>query len=191
MRSTIAFVAVILLAAAGCTRAHAKVSPENPPLDVPLPPEHDVESTDTEAPAPVPLPQEPARTAPPRRTTPPPREQPRADPQRPQQPPPPEPAPAPEAPKVEDTPRPAAPLQTMPTTAEGEAERTIRATLSRANTDLNRVDYRALNSDARNQYDTAKRIIKQADDAIRAKNLVFAKTLADKAASLAAQLAGR
>jgi uncharacterized protein (DUF885 family) len=79
----------------------------------------------------------------------------------------------------------------MPTTAEGEAERTIRAALQRANNDLSRVDYRALNSDARNQYDTAKRIMRQADDAIRAKNLVYAKTLADKAASLAAQLAGR
>jgi len=193
MRSTIALVALLTLAAAGCTRAHAKVSPDNPPLDVPLPPEHDVEPTETDTPAPVPLPQEPARTAPPRRNAPSPREQPRTDPQRPPQPAQPEAAPAPSAelPKPEEAPRAAAPLQTMPTTAEGEAERTIRATLARANTDLNRVDYRALNSDARNQYDTAKRIIRQADEAIRAKNLVFAKTLADKAASLAVQLAGR
>jgi hypothetical protein len=34
-------------------------------------------------------------------------------------------------------------------------------------------------------------MMRQADDAIRAKNLVFAKNLADKAAALAAQLASR
>ena len=48
-----------------------------------------------------------------------------------------------------------------------------------------------LNADAQTQYDTAKRFIRQAEDALRAKNLVFAKNLADKAAALAAQLAGR
>jgi hypothetical protein len=41
------------------------------------------------------------------------------------------------------------------------------------------------------QYDTAKRFIQQADDAMKAKNLVFARNLADKAAAIAAQLAGR
>jgi hypothetical protein len=70
-------------------------------------------------------------------------------------------------------------------------ERGIRASIARANADLNRVDYRALNSDARNQYDTAKRFIRQAEDAMHAKNLVFAKSVADKSAALAAQLAGR
>jgi hypothetical protein len=53
------------------------------------------------------------------------------------------------------------------------------------------VDYRALNADARIQYDQAKRFVRQADDAIRTKNLVFAKNLAEKAATIAAQLAGR
>jgi uncharacterized protein (DUF885 family) len=70
-------------------------------------------------------------------------------------------------------------------------ERGIRASLTRARADLGRIDYRALNADARTQYDTAKRFIRQADDAIRSKNLVFAKSLADKAAALAAQLGGR
>jgi len=53
------------------------------------------------------------------------------------------------------------------------------------------VDYRALNADARTQYDTAKRFVTQADDAIRTKNLVYAKSIAEKAATIAAQLAGR
>ena len=82
-------------------------------------------------------------------------------------------------------------MQTAPPTAESALAKTIRATLSRANADLTRVDYRRLNVDARQQYDTAKRFIRQADDAVRAKNLVFAKNLADKAATLAAQLAGQ
>jgi len=57
--------------------------------------------------------------------------------------------------------------------------------------DLNRIDYRGLNTDARMQYDTAKRFIRQADDAVKAKNLVYAKNLADKAVVIAAQLAAR
>ena len=78
-------------------------------------------------------------------------------------------------------------LQTTPATAEGVVERAIRASLARATADLNRIDYRVLNADARTQYDTAKRFISQADGAMRSKNLVFAKNLADKAAALAAQ----
>ena len=60
--------------------------------------------------------------------------------------------------------------------------------MGRADGDLNRIDYRALNTDARTQYDTAKRFIEQAEEAIRMKNLLFAKNLADKAAVLATQL---
>jgi hypothetical protein len=37
----------------------------------------------------------------------------------------------------------------------------------------------------------AKRLINQAEEAVRAKNLVFASNLADKAAALAAELSGR
>lgn len=180
--------ALLALAVTGCTRARAKTAPNSPPLDVPAPPPRDVEPIDAEAPPPVPLPQEPARNTPARPRPAPTREQPRTEPAKPE-PPKPEPPPV-EAPKPEET-RPPTTLQTMPTTAEGEAERTIRATMQRAANDLNHVDYRALNADARNQYDTAKGILRQADTAIRAKNLVFAKNLADKAAALAAQLAGR
>jgi hypothetical protein len=53
------------------------------------------------------------------------------------------------------------------------------------------VDYNRLNADARTQYDQAKRFASQADEALKARNLVFASYLADKAAALAAQLAGR
>jgi hypothetical protein len=82
-------------------------------------------------------------------------------------------------------------LQTTPAAEQGVVERAIRATMARAGADLNRIDYRALNANARTQYDTAKRFIQQADDAIRMKNLPFAKNLADKALALAVQLGGQ
>jgi hypothetical protein len=185
---TISSCAIVLLCALalGCTKARAKVVPDAP-LDVPAPPPRDVETTETEPPPPATLVQEPARNAParqPRPATPQPRaEQPRPEPPKPDTPPVAEP-------KTEEPARPT-PLQTMPPAAEGEAERSIRASLVRANNDLGRVDYRLLNKDARTQYDQAKRFVTQADEALRSKNLVFAKNLADKAATLAAQLAGR
>ena len=82
-------------------------------------------------------------------------------------------------------------LQTTPATAEGDVERAIGATLAKATSDLNRIDYRALYADARTQYDTTKRFVTQAENAMRKKNLVFARTVADKAAAVAGQLAGR
>jgi hypothetical protein len=172
-----------------CTHAQAKATPEMPPLQMPAPPPRDVQPTEVEAPQPVPLATEPARNPPARLrpTTQPPRPaEPKTDPPKP------EPAPVVEAPKPPDEPpKPLTTLQTTPTTAEGEVERGIRASLQRATVDLNRIDYRALNADARTQYNQAKRFVEQADEAMRTKNLVFAKTVAEKAATIAAQLAGR
>jgi len=190
------FVAFVLgaFAASGCSRVTAKASPDNPPLDTPAPPPRNVEPIDTETPAPVPLPQEPARNAPRIRPAPAPQQprENRAEPSNVEPPKPEPPPPAPiEPPKPEEAPRPPTTLQTIPTTAEGEVERSIQATLQRANADLNRVDYRKLNADAKTQYDTAKSFIRQANEAVRAKNLLYAKQFADKAATLAAQLAGR
>ena len=180
---------LLSLLASGCARAHAKTAPDAPSLEMPPPPARDVEPTDTDAPAPMPLVQEPAHTTPPR-PRPAPREQPRSEPPK-SEPPKAEPAPAEPAKPVDEVPKSPSPLQTAPATVEGEVERAIRTTLTKATSDLNRVDYRALNTDARTQYDTAKRFIGQADEEIQAKNLVFAKNLAEKAAALAAQLGGR
>src|SRR5262245_55745059 len=185
--------ALVAILASGCAKAQAATTtPDVPPLDMPASPPRDVETTETEAPPPMPLPQEPARSAPPRtRTTPPPREtRPEAPkPEPPRAEPPPAPAPPQPAPPIEE--RPPSTLQTKPPGEENDVERGIRATLNRASNDLNRVDYRTLNTDARSQYDYAKLFIRQAEDAVRKKNLEFAKTVADKAAALAAQLAGR
>jgi len=179
---------------AGCAHASAKSGAESPALEMPVPPQHEVEPIEAEPLTSTPVTQEPddsPRRAPkpPPRATPPPREPAKAEPQKPE-PVKPE-APPPEAPKAAEEPHPAPPLQTAPATVEGETERTIRATIQRATTDLSHVDYRALNADGRTQYDQAKRLMRQADDAIREKNLVFARSVADKAATIAAQLARR
>jgi hypothetical protein len=191
---------ILLLAAtllSGCARMHAKTTPDNPPLDMPAPPPRDVEPTEVETLPPVPLAQEPARNAPTRRQQPA-REPAKTEPARPAEPPKPAETPATtEPPKpatpapTEEPPKPATTLQTTPTAVEGDLERTIRATITRATSDLMRVDYRTLNADAKTQYDYAKRYMRQAEEAMRAKNMLFAKTLADKAAVVAAQLAGR
>lgn len=177
----------------GCVRAQAKVTPDQP-LEVPAPPPREVDVNDSEPPPPVPLVTEPARNAPPRsRSTQPPRTEPaRPDATKPDQPLTPE---APKPPEEIKPPAPPAPpptvLQTTPATAEGEVERAIRGTMARASADLNRIDYRALNKEARTQYDMAKRFVQQAETALHEKNHQFARTLADKAAVIAAQLAGR
>ena len=168
--------------AGGCTHAQAKTTPDMPGLQMPAPPPRDVEPAGVEPPPPAGLAAEPSRNAPGRPRP--------ASPPRPDAPKP-EPAPAESAKPADESVKAPTTLQTTPATAEGEVERGIRALLQRATSDLSHVDYRALNADARTQYDTAKRFVSQADDAIRTKNLVFAKNLAEKAATIAAQLAGR
>ncbi len=180
-------VVALPLISAGCHRAHAKTLPESPPLEVPAVPPRQVDPIEVETPQPMPLPEEPARTPTPRlRPSPqqtPRAEQPRTEAPKIEQPPV-------EAPKPEEEPaKPPTLLQTTPPNTEGDLERGIRASLTRAQTDLNRIDAARLNADARVQYETAKSFIRQAEQAVRAKNLSFAKIVADKAAVLAAQLA--
>jgi hypothetical protein len=63
--------------------------------------------------------------------------------------------------------------------------------LARASRDLSRVNYSRLGADGRAQYEQSKRFSTQAEEALRERNLVFAATLADKAATLAAELLQR
>jgi hypothetical protein len=72
-----------------------------------------------------------------------------------------------------------------------DVERRVRQQVEQAKSDLDRVDYAKLNADGKSQYDTAKRFMEQADQALKEKNLVFAAKLAEKAAGLAAVLVGR
>lgn len=89
-----------------------------------------------------------------------------------------------EPPKPEDAPR----VRT-PSTANNEvAEREVRAIMGRAQGTLQTVNYRGLSAAARQQYDTARRFIAQAESALKVRNYVFARNLADKAETLARQL---
>ena len=190
----------LLLAAlaSGCARTEAKVTPDAPALDMPAPPPRVVATTNPEVPQPVGAPQgapsgidglnrdEPAKAAiAPSKPAPA-----AAATAKPVEPPKPE-AVASDTVKPPDEPRPTqtpSPLQTTSTQREGEVEAGIRSDLTRASTNLNRVDYQRLSPDARSQYDLAKSYVLQSEDALRAKNLPIARSLAEKAATIAAQL---
>jgi hypothetical protein len=192
-RGVRAFVPVYLCALLGLTQAcahgQAQTIAELPPLDMPVAPPRIVEPIEQPPASVVSLPDEPRTNLGPRPTTP----AQRAETPRPSEPARTDPV-ATDLPKPpEELPRSAPPttLQTTPTQREGEVERRVRILVAQAINDLNRVNYQALNVDARNQYDTAKRFAGQAEEALRARNLVFASNLADKAAALATQLLGR
>jgi hypothetical protein len=166
-------------------RARAVTAPT--PLEVPEPPPRTVEVREPATPPPVPLPEEPVRNTPERpRPSFQPAEPSRAtDAAKPAEP-------AADAGKPDEaSPRPPTTLQTTPTQREEEAERRIRRLLGQATADLGRINYQALSGDGRTQYDMAKRFVDQAEQAVRVRNLVFATNLAEKAATLAAQLAAR
>jgi hypothetical protein len=172
-------VAVVLLSAslgACAAKAQARTEVEVPLLDPPPPPPRVVA---VYAPEPELLPITPAvEPATPVR--------PQTRPSRPEQRP--ETSTATEP--VESATRPPSPSLTLTPTAGSEAQTVtaIRDLIGRATRDLSRVNSATLNTDGRAQYDTARRFIQQAEDALRARNIVFAGKLADKAATMAAVL---
>src|SRR5262249_29886240 len=86
-------------------------------------------------------------------------------------------------------PAPNTPPPVLQTTANPtEAEQKTRASIENAKRDLGRIDVRRLNREAKSQYDIATRFVAQAEEALRARNPVFAEQLAAKAATLAALL---
>jgi hypothetical protein len=179
---------VIVATSAGCATTTAKAPVMPQALDVPPPPARVIVPPEPDPPPPTPVPEPEMRTQKPTRTRPAaPRPDPRAEANRtakPETPPPSESA----------KPVPAGPAgvsleQELPA-SPAEMARRVRQQLDQAKSDLGRVNYGALNADGKSQYDTAKRFMEQADQALKEKNLVFAGKLAEKAASLAA-LVGR
>jgi hypothetical protein len=189
-RLSLAVAWVALTAATGgCARLHAR-SNNGPPLNMPAPPARvvpiasqpivvapptvdDVPSRAPEPinpPAPTPAPRvDRGEQAPPSRTE------------------------APADAGATAAPAPAAPAPTPPpalqTTANPtEAEQRTLASLRNAKRDLDKIDARRLNTEARSQYDIARRFVQQAEEALKNRNPVFAEQLADKAATLAALL---
>jgi hypothetical protein len=170
--------------AAGCAKARAATVPDGPPLAMPLPPPRVFAPIDQEEPlaaGPV-VPETPTAEAP----------------QVPQRRPPRRAAAPPEPEKPEPTPQPAQPtpepqreLRAASTPADADADRKIRALLATASRNLGNVDYQKLSVAGREQYQQAKDFGEQAGEALTQRNYVFAETLADKAAKLAAELLGR
>jgi outer membrane biosynthesis protein TonB len=176
-----AAVVVLACVASACVSAQAKGDPGGPALAPPAPPPHTIIPVEiVEAPA-----AQPASPAPTPVIVRPMARPPASKPDKPVEKPVDKPDPA-AAPPPAVAPAPTAPLLT--TTNVTELERAIRARMALAGHDLERTDYRALNAERRTQYDTAKRFLQQADEALKVKNLVFAEQLADKAATLAAAL---
>lgn len=177
--SLVTLVALAGLAASGaaCTRARAETVPDGPPLATPAPPPRvlaPVEEILVEA---APLPDPPVEA---------PRE---ASPTRP----------APRRPPVADTAKPAEPPVAPATPAPAETavrtpaanpaeERKISDLIARARGDLGKVHYQGLTENGKAQYDESKGFADLAAGAVKERNYPLAATLADKAATIAAEL---
>lgn len=160
--------------AAGCA-AHAEpLTPSSTPvLNVPEPPGRFV----------LPIPEQtlppPIEEAPPTNTSPvtakpPVRPNPRPAAPPPADPPPPVPTPTPAI---------------LLTSANTEAfQKSVEDQIKRARTDLKQVSSESLGTDAKAQFDAAQGFIRQAEEALKVKNLIYAGQLADKAATMAALL---
>lgn len=169
---------LVSIAGTACTKARANIEIVMPELLPPPPPPRIVEVFPLEPlPTVEPSPVESALVTPPTR-------------------PAPRPAAKPEPPKVEvvpvlpEPPPQAAPALTLKPgpSVQAQTEASIRGLLDRAQHDLQRVNYAALNADGRAQFDTARGFMQQAHEALKVANLAFAGKLADKAATMAAIL---
>ncbi len=193
MSASARMVLVCVLAAGwlACAPTRIKTQPDGPPLEAPVPPAHVVVAQE-EPPAEPAAPSSGAKPNPRVPRTPtrqsPPRSDKAAKPDKPADKP--DPVATPPAKPTADEPPPAS--TSLQTTANVDEEvRKIRALLGRASSDLKQVNYSTLTGDRKSQYDTAKRFVEQAEDALKEKNVLFARQLADKAATLAALLVKR
>jgi hypothetical protein len=82
-------------------------------------------------------------------------------------------------------------LRTPDTADDATVAKSVQDTLARAQQNLDKVNYQALNPGAKAQHDTARRFIAQAQDALKSRRLDFARYLADKADRLSASLLNR
>lgn len=183
-RLACAVLVTLALTATGCASAQAGRDPAGAVLAPPAPPPHIIPPVESE-PAP-PAPPAPAGPTPVVVRPSPHTAPPRADKSAEKPPEKTDAAPAVAVPAVPPGGAAQPPLQTTANVTELEGK--IRALMAQASRDLDRTSYNALTAERRTQYDTAKRFIQQAEEALKVKNLVFAEQLADKAATLAAAL---
>ncbi len=178
---------LLLAATSGCAKAQAKTAPDGPPLSIPDPPARVLMPAEEPLPVVAVLPEAPPPTVPRVPVRPPVRRPNAGNTAEPEA----RPEPAPPAAAAVPPPAPQPPtLRAAPSAADAAAERGVRDTLTRAGRDLSRVDYGRLSADGRVQYEQSKRFTEQAEQALRDRNFPFAGTLADKAATLAAELLG-
>jgi hypothetical protein len=94
-------------------------------------------------------------------------------------------APAPPPPVTE----PPSPNTVLQTTADTSAlEQSTASLLAEAQRNLNGVRYQDLNQQAKAQFDAARSFIKNAQEAVKSKNFMYAQQLASKAAAVAREL---
>ncbi len=87
-------------------------------------------------------------------------------------------------------PPPILPSLMVPAVDEVAAAQEVREKVALARRALRALRYERLSADARAQYDTVGQLIVQAEDALRARNFLYALKVADKAATLARRLGG-
>jgi hypothetical protein len=164
---------VLSLALSGCGSMHKKTAPVTTML-MPPPPVRVTIPVTLPEPQPLPPP-EPAPAEPP--AAPPRTREPASS--RP-------PAAAPATPERAAEPAPAPVLQT--TTDSSALAQKTQALIGQAQHDLDRVQYPALNAQARAQYESAQGFIRSAKNALAIKNYMLAESLAEKAAAVASEL---
>jgi hypothetical protein len=180
---------VHLAFAAACAKAKAaELVPDGPPLTMTAPPPRVITPVEEVAVAPPPAPpptpdREPVTAA----TTKPssPRQQRPADSK-----PDPPPAVATQPPPAA---APAEPLEvrSVPSAAAAAEDKKVREVIDRAQRDLKRVNEGKLSAEGKVQLAQAKRDVDQAEEVLKTKSFVYAMALAERAATLAAELAGR
>jgi hypothetical protein len=178
-----AFLLAMAAVASACAKADASnLVPDGPPLAMPVPPPRVITPVEEVAVVPdPPAPDPPPAVAKPQPKPAPPRAETKADPAPVAAQPAAPPAAAPEPREV----------RAVPTAAAAAEDRKVRDVMGRASRDLERVDYQKLSAEARTQYEQSKSFSKEAEQALKERNYVYAMTLAEKAANLAAQLVGR
>jgi hypothetical protein len=178
--------ACLVCGTAACASARAQARTDPAPLEIPEPPPRLIEPLPEVAEVPAP---EPER----RESVPPlPRPAPRArdvaqanrSEPKPDAAKPPEPIPAVEPP----TPAPPRAELRTPDTVDDQA---VNQILDNATRMLERVDYQKLGKEGQEQYNTARGFKEQAIEALKARNQIAAKYLAEKAEKIAKELTGR
>jgi hypothetical protein len=187
------------LLATACASAQAKGANEKPALNVPPPPQHEIELPAEplepvgEVPGTVPdLTPAPPRTGRPPATRPQPGD---AKPETKPEPPkadtpvatPTTPEPAPGLPPAAASPQ----LRTPQTADTSAAAKSVRTTIDRARSTLSTVNLGTQTNERKKAYHDAELFLQQAEDALKDGNIVFAQAVATKAETLAKELAGR